>query len=1349
MEEQKVEYETKVSYKTIITSSMIFGVFSFILISAFQFFFAKSFPVSLLDPILTLTLLYILFTFVKRKSFTRNFYEKYFSLSLNKENKKPILVTLIVYKISYIFIYFLYSYFVFPEDMEFFIPILGEFIIFNLLFFLSAIFFLSDFSIRSLSPFMRSNSFISTLFLSVLIMNFYNCDPHSKNLNNIVLTLGNYQSTSNYEPYKDSNVPGLSDYDFIKPLNGYDKKLTHFFALVSQDVYSEETKNVDYNLQKIGFEKSTISYPISDGFGLQAVANYKKIGQKGIIIISFRGTQGFADVMRDLNIVSFPFKAGDKTLWGVNVHMGFLGSKNGFENREDKIVFPKLGDSLRSIIDKKSDITFFITGHSLGGAIATLYSASLYERGIKSENIRVLTYGAPSVGNDKFVERYDHKYYQVRIRNEHDLVPYSAYLSFLKTYLLKLGFEIVNPKISEILSHPFIKIIAVAKYSIVLGKQFLEQYKDELTQFNLGFMHIGNNYVFGPEGLMIQTGKIDLFTKLSSTLLGRNDDVLLNAGTSEHAIAAYVSRVSGTRMPPGVPMPPLFSDEIGSYSIEEDIHIQIQKGLDRLPTKLHCTIYDRSSFFPIKELEKITNFSMNLMDDLIFTTTKKGEKEIKCKTINEANLESGEIGKIIYIYPKVQSVTIQGKSSFLSGATECYSSYVQYYDIQHTETKVVTEGGRWSIDQSSISVDEKGCLITKPLLNDLNVKLSSKIGARTYTKNILVQKNSSAMVLESVFIEGPSEIDENSSICYEFKGRYNDGNIRSLNLLSFWSTDDNKLAIFNKNCLTTGSVDSDRTINISAHLGDIQASFSVRIRNTGSSEILKSISIQGPNEVKQTDSVCLTLEADYSSGSKMTVSNGISWREGSTYASILSNGCLQVANAPIDEVIVVTAEFNSIRTSKSIKILSEGNKITGLSIEGPNLANGGETICYNAYISFVNGDRIDYSNQVIWQGSNTVGTVSNTGCVKFASINSNSNFILRAEYNTYTSEKTISVLAKLSAQKVPSGLEISGNSSISEKEKSCYQLYLNYNDGSSDRIDSTRVSWSGANLYGSVDSYGCVLSEREISSNVLFTFSASYSGFITQKQITIVDTLPNNPDMDLYVNAQSVSSSGSYKILSEIAVGSASNKLPLRIKNSGMAALSISSIEMISGNTLDFLIDVSENITLNSGESMSGTIVFVPTLEGQRSVRIRIQNNDPNYPNFEFTVIGTAKMANIPTSLVLIEGETTYGDMTTYNYDRNTFKTITSTDGNNKVSFIISKVNGAGMVHSGVYSIVNQSYRKIIKEGKYSSGSIIQTSIDKSNLIIGQNSLYIVLNSDPPNNSQHKSSSKIKIQRND
>ena len=114
----------------------------------------------------------------------------------------------------------------------------------------------------------------------------------------------------------------------------------------------------------------------------------------------FRGTEPgeFSDIKADLNAIQRDSKTGKG-----DVH-------SGFATEVDKI-FEKL--RLPDMIQKD----FYIAGHSLGAAMATICANRLQEK----YNIKcIYTYGSPRAGDSKFVKGLKVPHY--RVKNNNDLV---------------------------------------------------------------------------------------------------------------------------------------------------------------------------------------------------------------------------------------------------------------------------------------------------------------------------------------------------------------------------------------------------------------------------------------------------------------------------------------------------------------------------------------------------------------------------------------------------------------------------------------------------------------------------------------------------------------------------------------------------------------------------------------------------------------------------------------------------------------------------------------------------------------------------------------------------------------
>ena len=118
-------------------------------------------------------------------------------------------------------------------------------------------------------------------------------------------------------------------------------------------------------------------------------------------VLAFRGTQPseLSDVLADLNAIP----RGEMT-FGL-VHSGFRGE------------IDKLWDALKAHKEEHKDKKFYITGHSLGAAMATL-ATSRFEEVMKVEQLT--TFGSPRVGTRKFVKNIETRH--MRFVNNNDLV---------------------------------------------------------------------------------------------------------------------------------------------------------------------------------------------------------------------------------------------------------------------------------------------------------------------------------------------------------------------------------------------------------------------------------------------------------------------------------------------------------------------------------------------------------------------------------------------------------------------------------------------------------------------------------------------------------------------------------------------------------------------------------------------------------------------------------------------------------------------------------------------------------------------------------------------------------------
>lgn len=142
---------------------------------------------------------------------------------------------------------------------------------------------------------------------------------------------------------------------------------------------------------------------------------------KELIVVVFQGSQEPEDWMTNMSIKRANYFGKEE------VHKGFYDSLKLFLKTVKNVEF-NTKDSRAYRFHKDIDFLndnckIILTGHSLGGAVATLVGCHLYDLGIKKDNMSIYTFGAPPVGCENFCSEYRKNIDLYRVINEHDIVP--------------------------------------------------------------------------------------------------------------------------------------------------------------------------------------------------------------------------------------------------------------------------------------------------------------------------------------------------------------------------------------------------------------------------------------------------------------------------------------------------------------------------------------------------------------------------------------------------------------------------------------------------------------------------------------------------------------------------------------------------------------------------------------------------------------------------------------------------------------------------------------------------------------------------------------------------------------
>lgn len=139
---------------------------------------------------------------------------------------------------------------------------------------------------------------------------------------------------------------------------------------------------------------------------------------KNTYVLAIIGTETAEDVRIDLKVDKVYFAGTTVEEFAVNaarkdvpssepkVHKGF----NEFIQAGPTALLHNEGHAsvlLPDLLRNNKDAKLYLTGHSLGGAAATLAGARLISMGISPEQIEVITFGAPAVGNAAFAAKFE------------------------------------------------------------------------------------------------------------------------------------------------------------------------------------------------------------------------------------------------------------------------------------------------------------------------------------------------------------------------------------------------------------------------------------------------------------------------------------------------------------------------------------------------------------------------------------------------------------------------------------------------------------------------------------------------------------------------------------------------------------------------------------------------------------------------------------------------------------------------------------------------------------------------------------------------------------------------------
>lgn len=191
----------------------------------------------------------------------------------------------------------------------------------------------------------------------------------------------------------------------------YVPSIAFLLAQVSEASYESDKTKLSETLSGLGLTLDPVNIKDSNT-GTQGLLAYNN----DVVIVAFRGTEDFKDWLGNAQVWDNEIKNGPACSQTVKVHQGFNEAVRSVTG--DGRLYSRIAEL------QQAGRKFYITGHSLGGALATILAyLATDNNAIHIDG--VYTFGQPPVGNSGFRQCYDAQLLEKTFRfvNYKDVVP--------------------------------------------------------------------------------------------------------------------------------------------------------------------------------------------------------------------------------------------------------------------------------------------------------------------------------------------------------------------------------------------------------------------------------------------------------------------------------------------------------------------------------------------------------------------------------------------------------------------------------------------------------------------------------------------------------------------------------------------------------------------------------------------------------------------------------------------------------------------------------------------------------------------------------------------------------------
>ncbi|MHC5060198.1 MAG: Ig domain-containing protein [Planctomycetota bacterium] len=367
--------------------------------------------------------------------------------------------------------------------------------------------------------------------------------------------------------------------------------------------------------------------------------------------------------------------------------------------------------------------------------------------------------------------------------------------------------------------------------------------------------------------------------------------------------------------------------------------------------------------------------------------------------------------------PVVSSIKILGPAQVNENSAASYTCTATY-DDGSTETVAAAWG-----ENSGYASINNGVLTTGDVLADQQCTITASYQGRTDTHSVTITY---IPALTSIAINGPTQVNENSTASYTCTATYDDGSTETV--AAAWS-ENSGYASINDGVLTTGDVLADQQCAITASYQGQIDTHSVTITYI---PVLTSIAINGPAQVSENSTASDTCIATYDDGSTETIT--AAWSENSGYASI-NDGVLTTGDVLADQQCTITASYQGRTDTHSVTI-TYIPALTSIAINGPAQVNENSTASYTCIATYD-----DDSTSIVaaaW-GENSGYASINDGVLTTGDVLADQQCTITASYQGQIGTHSVTIVNEQAAAPVLAPI---GDKNISERSTLTFEVFV-------------------------------------------------------------------------------------------------------------------------------------------------------------------------------------------------------------------------------------------------------------------------------------------------------------------